>query len=439
MRAARTDKGVSAVGQVCSLMMILHPPDIIERINANLPPQIRVYGYRRAVKGFDARKACDKRRYEYILPAWMFDPAMQGIIKHGSKNNPTGNSADEEIGVEEGNGGQGNAEAGGAAVAATGGIKGDIIPDFLGSIGDDSLGDAAAELQAEVDDEAAQPHLVETLTTGAEEEDAGAEDADAPYGSDSTFQFDQSCVDKLNRILAQFEGTHNFHNFTVRTASSAPQAKRYILNFKCDGVIEVHGKPWVRMVVIGQSFILHQIRKMVGMALAEFRGTAPQGCLKYALGSLQSVATPMAPDLGLFLDECYYEAYNRRWSLQNEALQLEDWKDEVAVFKNEQLYPALARRDMEEMVNATWLKGLNDANYRFSQWLGRHDAEKAVQKARNEAVNSASKRGVEEIEQDGEDGAVAAAVQEEEPVKKQKVEEKVAAKLNASLLAEYSD
>ncbi len=39
-RAARTDKGVSAAGNVVSLKMMIGFPDIVERINAALPPQV---------------------------------------------------------------------------------------------------------------------------------------------------------------------------------------------------------------------------------------------------------------------------------------------------------------------------------------------------------------------------------------------------------------
>jgi tRNA pseudouridine(38-40) synthase len=41
MRAARTDKGVSAVGQVVSLKMVLEPPGMLQRINDALPEQVR--------------------------------------------------------------------------------------------------------------------------------------------------------------------------------------------------------------------------------------------------------------------------------------------------------------------------------------------------------------------------------------------------------------
>ena len=71
----------------------------------------------------------------------------------------------------------------------------------------------------------------------------------------------------------------------------------------------------MRIVIIGQSFMLHQIRKMVGMAVAIMRGDAPEGCIRTALQPRRTVPTPMAPEVGLFLDECYYDAYNTRYVL----------------------------------------------------------------------------------------------------------------------------
>lgn len=40
------------------------------------------------------------------------------------------------------------------------------------------------------------------------------------------------------------------------------------MQFAVKDLIEINGEPWVRLVVIGQSFLLHQIRKMVGIDVA---------------------------------------------------------------------------------------------------------------------------------------------------------------------------
>jgi len=47
------------------------------------------------------------------------------------------------------------------------------------------------------------------------------------------------------------------------------------------------------MVVLGQSFMLHEIRKLVGTALAVMRGDAPPECIKLALQPERSMVTPM--------------------------------------------------------------------------------------------------------------------------------------------------
>lgn len=77
-RAARTDRGVSAVGQLVALNMHVHPdPDTVrDAINAHLPSDIRVLGIVRVTNGFEARRMCDKRKYEYWLPLWVLDPCV---------------------------------------------------------------------------------------------------------------------------------------------------------------------------------------------------------------------------------------------------------------------------------------------------------------------------------------------------------------------------
>ena len=79
------------------------------------------------------------------------------------------------------------------------------------------------------------------------------------------------------------------------------------------------GRPWVRLVVLGQSFMLHQIRKMVGGAVAVCRGVCSHADLQRALRSAAPVPTPMAPELGLFLDECVFDSYNARWAAGGHA------------------------------------------------------------------------------------------------------------------------
>ncbi len=77
-RAARTDRGVSAVGMLIALNMRVHPDPTTVRdaINSHLPDDIRVLGIVRTTRNFDARRLCDKRKYEYLVPLWVLDPRV---------------------------------------------------------------------------------------------------------------------------------------------------------------------------------------------------------------------------------------------------------------------------------------------------------------------------------------------------------------------------
>jgi len=45
------------------------------------------------------------------------------------------------------------------------------------------------------------------------------------------------------------------------------RCNRYIMSFQADRPFEVNGSEWIRLRVIGQSFLLHHIRKMIGISL----------------------------------------------------------------------------------------------------------------------------------------------------------------------------
>ena len=86
MRACRTDRGVHAAGQVVSMKMILKgaskesssashvkwgDSEVVDEINRHLPSDIRVYGIKKVMSGFDSWGHCDSRFYEYLIPTFM--------------------------------------------------------------------------------------------------------------------------------------------------------------------------------------------------------------------------------------------------------------------------------------------------------------------------------------------------------------------------------
>ena len=306
MRAARTDKGVSAVGQIVSLKMVIGHTnyDVIESINKHLPDQIKVLGYTKTTAGFDARKLCDKRQYEYVLPVWAFDPtACRGRLcveeaeLRSAANLTLANgalppcdqrtTADQTTQTQQAAATDTIAEATAVAVAAQADTNGDTTLSEQPQAHSSAAADlpqpsqatealhAASDVPAQISpaqgasngpaqgisDNPAPQHApgsqVDSIQppSPAPAQNASAQSGPAqgvlcnpapsngPAGgsepSKAGFVFDDAAARKLTSILRQYEGTHNFHNFTVRLDATDPSAKRYMLSCKCTGVFEI--------------------------------------------------------------------------------------------------------------------------------------------------------------------------------------------------------
>jgi tRNA pseudouridine38-40 synthase len=78
---------VHAAGNLLNLKLILDPPGIppgtlVEHINSKLPPFIRIWGLTRVQNSFNARTSCDSRLYEYLLPTYVLLPPKPGSAMH---------------------------------------------------------------------------------------------------------------------------------------------------------------------------------------------------------------------------------------------------------------------------------------------------------------------------------------------------------------------
>ncbi|GLC40018.1 hypothetical protein PLESTB_001520100 [Pleodorina starrii] len=109
------------------------------------------------------------------------------------------------------------------------------------------------------------------------------------------------------------------------------------------------GIPCVRLRVRGMSFMLHQIRHMIGGALMVARGSLPLPLLRASLAGSARVTVPRAPPHTLILADCTFPPFRRagndearvfRWS--GERLQLRgEGQRNLAEFRRQSLDPAL--------------------------------------------------------------------------------------------------
>ena len=77
-RAARTDKGVHALGNIVACKLLAPPDvDVVAMTNRELPEDIRVLDMKRVTKGFNAKNQAEGRRYQYLIPTYAFRSCLR--------------------------------------------------------------------------------------------------------------------------------------------------------------------------------------------------------------------------------------------------------------------------------------------------------------------------------------------------------------------------
>ncbi|KAI3938453.1 hypothetical protein MKW98_015352 [Papaver atlanticum] len=368
-RSARTDKGVSAVGQVVSGRFYVDPPGFIDRLNSHLPDQIRVFGFKRVTNSFSSKKFCDRRRYVYLIPVFALDsnahPDRESVLASLGSENKLSKCLE--------------CPDRGRKVLGVMGKRKIIESKTLEVDGTDVVAqtettenvefvlnnDGIENVNVELESKASGVELV-VETGGSEEMGSGLvknSNGDGKAGKNSVFSYGEKEKEKFNRILSRYVGTHNFHNFTTRTKAEDPAAKRFIISFDANTVVNVEGVDFVKCEVVGQSFMLHQIRKMVGLAVAVMRTGAPESLIDVALQKDVNFTAPTAPEVGLYLDECFFTSYNQKWKDTHEEISMKDYAEEAEDFKMKQIYPHIGSTELKEGSVGIWLHSLNHRNY----------------------------------------------------------------------------
>lgn len=176
---------------------------------------------------------------------------------------------------------------------------------------------------------------------------------------DETYRLSTETLQHVNRLLAAYKGTHSFHNFTSQKGPQEPSARRYILDMFCEEPFVHEGMEFAVIRVKGQSFMTHQIRKMVGLVVAIVKGYAPESLLERSWGEAR-VDVPKAPGLGLVLERVHFEKYNERFGHDGLHEPL-DWAHEeagVTAFKEQHIYPTIIGTERCERSMAQWLATL---------------------------------------------------------------------------------
>ncbi|MCJ1379417.1 tRNA pseudouridine synthase 1 [Xylographa soralifera] len=151
---------------------------------------------------------------------------------------------------------------------------------------------------------------------------------------------------RIRSVLALYTGTHPFHNYTIGKTARDPSAKRIIKSFTlAPAPIIINDTEWLSLTVHGQSFMMHQIRKMVSMAALVVRSGCPEDRVLDSYGATRMVI-PKTPGLGLLLERPVFESYNARGRGEGRAeVGFAGWEDVMREFKQREIYERVWREE----------------------------------------------------------------------------------------------
>ncbi|XP_070540757.1 pseudouridylate synthase 1 homolog isoform X2 [Ptychodera flava] len=173
------------------------------------------------------------------------------------------------------------------------------------------------------------------------------------------FRISDDVLQQVQTLLNSYKGTHNFHNFTSGKAFNEQSAMRFMRELTLSKPFVRNGLEFVVITIVGQSFMIHQIRKMIGLVIAITRGVAPRDTLDRCWGD-NKMDIPKAPSLGLMLENVHFDQYNKRYGNDglHEALLWDDMEDTIGRFKEEHIYPTIIETEIKEKSMMKWLTSL---------------------------------------------------------------------------------
>jgi tRNA pseudouridine38-40 synthase len=229
-----------------------------------------------------------------------------------------------------------------------------VDPAMVEATTDEGVETSAATEEVEIKDAAVEEQLaapVELSKSVLTPLESAVKQVKAAYiQAKKAYRISDSRRKRVQEALNAYEGTRNFHNYTIQKSFKDPSAKRVIRSFKVgpEPVI-INDTEWLSLKVHGQSFMMHQIRKMVAMVALIVRCASPISLIQDSYGPT-NISIPKAPGLGLLLERPVFDSYNERAvrEFSREKIDFDNYSKEMLEFKQREIYDRIFREEEKD-------------------------------------------------------------------------------------------
>lgn len=167
---------------------------------------------------------------------------------------------------------------------------------------------------------------------------------------------------KFQSILDAFKGSHNFHNYTVKGDPNHSSSTRYMIDIQCQirsldshSSEEIGKNKYAEISIHGQSFMYHQIRKMIGTAIFSYRKNWGDTYIQNSMNKNKCM-TFLAPSEGLYLDRILFDSYNKKKDIPAPIEPSAAVQTEIEKFKSTLIYPKIAEVEIKDKTFTQWIE-----------------------------------------------------------------------------------
>jgi tRNA pseudouridine38-40 synthase len=217
-------------------------------------------------------------------------------------------------------------------------------------------------------------------------------------------QSDEMLIQRLNDLFRYYEGRHSFHNFTEGENANHvgnPSNYRHMFSVQLDPntpMIKVEGQDYFLVRFDGQSFMLHQIRRMVGLVVIVMLGLLEESIIPKSLSLQYRTIVPQAPGVNLMLEKMDFATYDNKSRQCYEKVG--EWSQEIEAkceaFK-QTIYKEIVRADSELRETADFIFTITYEHKKFGQLVetGKIDpppGQKALKRQQKQAQESVTEK-----------------------------------------------